>query len=589
VRVLVLALIVGVAALLHGYLALRSPVPWAFPDELRYSELAKSLADGGLPKIRDDVTFGFGLGYPLLLAPVWAIFDDVSAAYSAAKLLNALVLALTAVPAYFLALRFLDARRAIVVSALSVCVPSLLYAGTLMTEVALYPTFVLALLAIAVALERPTARAQLAALAAIGLASSVKTLAATLFVAYAVGILLFQWLDTRERESWRERLRSYALTWIALAALLVAGIVAAVLTGSASGVLGAYEANAGRVDPLDMPYWLGVHVAAFDLFLALIPFAATAIVAARGLRGPSEREERLFAVLVLCASASLFLAVASYSSDDETPPFGYASGAGANERASFMLAPLFFVGLLMWLRRPGSVGRLAAVAFTAALLPAVIPLDRFEENGNISIQAFALVPWVRSSLWPLGALVLTFGLAAVMVVASRRARSEILVVGAVAAVLVSVTVIAQPQLELSSERARAAGIGEALTWVDDAVGDDSVSVLWYERPGMDFAEPAARHRVVWLDEFFNRQVGTVFEIGSPMPYGPELEATPVSLEDGAVRLVSGAPAPLGPIVLAPCHVRVVGTPIARDDVTGARLVRVSGVVRVSLSEPGSCP
>ena len=51
-------------------------------------------------------------------------------------------------------------------------IPSMLYAGTLMTEVALYPTFVLALLAITVALERPKPMTQLAALAAIALACS---------------------------------------------------------------------------------------------------------------------------------------------------------------------------------------------------------------------------------------------------------------------------------------------------------------------------------------------------------------------------------------------------------------------------------
>jgi hypothetical protein len=244
----------------------------------------------------------------------------------------------------------------------------------------------------------------------------------------------------------------------------------------------------------------------------------------------------------------------------------------------------------MWLQRPGPVGRLAGVALAAALLSMAIPLDRFEDNGNISIQAFALVPWVGTAFWPVGGILLALGLALVMVVAARRRRAEVLVVGAVAAVLLSVTVIAQSQVQLSSERARAAGMGETLTWIDDAVGkNEDVSILWYERPGSDFVPSAARHRIVWLNEFFNRRVGNVYEVGTPMPYAAELEAIPTTIEGGVVRTRDHVRAELGQYVLAPCHVTIEGTPIAHDERTGAVLYRVPEVVRASASEPGSCP
>jgi hypothetical protein len=100
------------ATTVHLVLALRVPSLWIVPDELRYAELAKSLGDGRLPAIRDEVNFEFGLGYPLLLAPIWAIFEDVAVAYTAAKVLNSVVLGLTAVPAYFLARRFVSERSA---------------------------------------------------------------------------------------------------------------------------------------------------------------------------------------------------------------------------------------------------------------------------------------------------------------------------------------------------------------------------------------------------------------------------------------------------------------------------------------------
>ncbi|MCS7008259.1 MAG: hypothetical protein NZL88_11960 [Gaiellaceae bacterium] len=80
-----LAGIVLVAATVHAAIALRSPSPWIVPDELIYAELAKSLGEGGAPRIRDEVSFDYGLGYPLLLAPIWTAFDHVPTAYAAAK------------------------------------------------------------------------------------------------------------------------------------------------------------------------------------------------------------------------------------------------------------------------------------------------------------------------------------------------------------------------------------------------------------------------------------------------------------------------------------------------------------------------
>jgi hypothetical protein len=77
---LVLGATVAIAAIVHAALALRSLAPWIVVDELIYSELAKSLGDGRLPKVRGEVTFEWGLGYPALLAP-----DLVVTSYSDAR------------------------------------------------------------------------------------------------------------------------------------------------------------------------------------------------------------------------------------------------------------------------------------------------------------------------------------------------------------------------------------------------------------------------------------------------------------------------------------------------------------------------
>lgn len=587
-----LGVIVFGASAVHALLALQIASPWIVPDEIRYAELAKSLGDGKLPAIRDEVTFAFGLGYPLLLAPIWALFEDVAVAYTAAKVLNSVLLGLTAVPAYFLARRFVGERSALVVAALSVSIPSLLYAGMLMTEVALYPAFVLALFAIAVALERPTPATQLAALGAVALASMVKVLAVSLLFGYLAAVLLFHRLDTRRRKQWFDRLCVYWPTWFALTTIAVFGFgLGAAVGRRPTAVLGTYEPFLNSVDVRALPSWMFFHVAAFDFFVAVIPFAATALVIVAGLRRDADRRVRLLAVMSVAMSAPVFAAVAAYSSNPSPSVFGYASGAGANERATFVLAPLVLIGLMVWLRdRPGSRLAVVAVALGAAVLPAAVPLDRFAENV-VKVQAFSLIPWVeaphithgRASL-----LVASLALGGIFLsLALVRAR-DVAFVAPVAAAFIAATMVAQTFIEITSEWTRLVGVGGSPSWVDRAVQRESVSVLWYERPGRPWVPLAPRHRIVWLSEFYNRNIGSVYELGSPMPYGIDLPSTRVRLAGRLVVLDDGRPAAMGRFVLAPCYVHVDGEPVARNTATGAAVYRVRGAVRATVSEPREC-
>ena len=54
--------------------------PWIMVDELIYSELAKSFASGGHFLVRDHSTAAYGVVYPVLISPAWAIFKAVPAA-----------------------------------------------------------------------------------------------------------------------------------------------------------------------------------------------------------------------------------------------------------------------------------------------------------------------------------------------------------------------------------------------------------------------------------------------------------------------------------------------------------------------------
>ena len=583
----VLGITVAFASVLHAALAVRLSSPWIVPDELIYAELAKSLGGGGLPTIRDEFSLAYGLGYPLLLAPVWAIFDDVTTALVVAREVNAVIMSLTAVPAYLLARRFVEPRAALIVAALAVVVPSMVYASTLVTEVALYPAFVLALLAIAASLERPTGANQVFVFGAIALAASIKMLAAVLVVAYVGSVALFHWLDTRDASAWRARMRPYLPSWIALAGIAVLGGAAALaMAASPLDALGAYSVVLGNVDPLVVPWWMLLHVAELDLYVAVIPFAATVGVVWRGVRRSADPRERLFVALLIPASLALIAVVAAFASTpfpgaDEYPE----NVARLHERSTFVLAPLLFVGLVLAVTsRPRTRRLLVVTGVIAAGLPAVIPLDDFVENANF--QAPGLVPWAEARAvlaWPIGCLVVTGILAAIYVL---RARVTV-IVAAMSVMFLTAMLVAHGSMKFSSDWARSWTWGVEANWIDHAAGDSTVSVLWAEREGDRFVLPVGRHRVLWVGEFFNRRVGPVYELGAPLPYG--LPSQPVRrLADGRIVLEDGRPMPLTDLVFAPCHVHVSGTVLARDRLTGAALTRVATPVRATVTAPGRC-
>ena len=75
------------------------------------------------------------------------------------KAINAFVVSLAAIPAYFLARRVLPTGLSLLAAVLAVALPSLAYAGQVMTENVFYPLFLCVTLVLVLTLERPTRRA----------------------------------------------------------------------------------------------------------------------------------------------------------------------------------------------------------------------------------------------------------------------------------------------------------------------------------------------------------------------------------------------------------------------------------------------
>jgi len=563
------AAIVAFSALVQLRFGRVIPVPWIVPDELYYAELARSIGDGGLPALAGDATFGYGVLYPLLLAPVYALASDQESAYAAAKALNAVLMSLAAVPAYLLARRFVSRGNALLVALLSVALPSLAYASVLMTENAFYPVFLLAMLAVVRALDRPSAGRQLAVLGAAGLLATVRPQGGAVLGAYSGSVLLLAWL--RRRAGLPGGLAAFKVTWLAFGAIGLTVIAALLARGSA--VLGPYASAVGDLELAEVPRWVWLHLAGLDLYLAVVPALATTVVVARGLTRTARARDRLLAAVVVPATAVTVGLVSVYATAVDL------NGREVlNERNLFFLAPLYLIGLLRWIEL--GLPRSPAVVATAvglAVLPATIPFSHLAYN--VRFQALALVPWSESKLegsavW-IVVLALSLALATLGLVAARRAAL------ALVAVLWLAFLVVGGFARLSMERAAAwterVGAGSPPGWVDRAVPTGDVVGLWL-RPGI-------QPRVLQLAQVFNARVESVLTVGEEPGLFVGEQAASLGA-DGTVR-VGGVPAAV-PLVLVPCPLDVQGWVVARDAATGALLVRTAGTVTL-IGKDRRCP
>ena len=120
-----LAGLVVLSMLIRYGVGSRLVAPWIVVDEIIYAELARGIASGdGLTVRGEPAGLGYGVVYPLLISPAY-LLDSLTAAYAAAKAINAVLISLAALPAYFLARRVLTPGFAVLVAVLTVAVPSL--------------------------------------------------------------------------------------------------------------------------------------------------------------------------------------------------------------------------------------------------------------------------------------------------------------------------------------------------------------------------------------------------------------------------------------------------------------------------------
>ena len=280
-------------------------------------------------------------------------------------------------------------------------VPWITLSSFLLTEVAAYPAFVWALLAIQASVARPSVRNDLLAVAAIALA----VLARTQFYALAMVLAAVVIADALVGRRLKAALREH-VTLVAVYAFGAVCALALVVSGHA--LLGTYAQTAkGNPLPPQIIESAPAHVAVVALAGGLLPFLLGGAWAVANLVRAETREARAFAWLTVVAVVVLAVEVASFNLR-----FG---GGLVRERYLFYLTPLFLCAFAAAL----TAARLPRWSLLAPLSILIVgfwraPLPAFEKL-NVDTPASVIYDWLLSTMHGTGGARLALILCAVVV------------------------------------------------------------------------------------------------------------------------------------------------------------------------------
>jgi hypothetical protein len=346
-------------------------------DELLYERLAISVARSGsvLPHVHGELISNINQLYPLLLSLVYGN-GDVAGSLDDAHLLNAFLMSSTAIPAFLLARAVLGRPLvAVAVAVLSVCVPWIVLSSFLLTEVAAYPAFVWAVLAITYAVARKQVAYDALAVLAIAIAVTARTQFLLLFGVLPVAVLAEAVLaelqaGARGFDTAHRALRALLRTrkpLLAFYSLAVAFLIALVAAGEGSELFGTYDAAANGLDvSARLLKLFAAHLAIMSLTFAVLPFLVGLAWMLARYRPSAPPQERAFAVVALTTVLAMTLEVASFNER-----FGQAL---VKDRYLFYIAPLVLV------------------AFAAALVSKSLPRAALVVPTAVCALGFAWAP-----------------------------------------------------------------------------------------------------------------------------------------------------------------------------------------------------
>jgi hypothetical protein len=578
----VLAGAMGLAFALYATLVASVAGPRVFLDELIYLDAANALADGQGLAVRGDA-YHFAPLYPMILSPLFALLDRETA-YEAARLVNVVLFVLAAVPIYLLARRVLPRWSSVVAAALALAIPSTMYASVVMSESLGYALACTAMLAVVLAVERPTVGRQAGALGVMTLAFLARPQFVVLFVAYGLALLLAPSVLGRGRSKLRCSIRrfwpSLGFATLALAAVVARWIAAGEPPSSA---LGAYSALWDTYSPLAVARQLVYEGGLLLLYVGVIPVVVSVVAISSLLRhGRSgSPPHAALALLFLFVNSGALLVAALFDTTEH-------SLGRLHDRYVFYVAPLWFVLLLAWVHEGAPRPRIAAAAgaILALALGLSFPASVFDiDDGGQLFDGVATTTWAALAeiagdpgTGTLVATVVTVVLVLAVLTFLLPRRLAVIAPSLVAVWLVVAVAFTWASASEAARDRRAEWYvpGESRAWVDDSVpADASVALLYVScERAVSLGRWQRTVNSLLQTEFFNASVGRVLNVGG------NDESTIRVDRSGAIRLRdSGREVSAGYVVAQP------GAPVIGERValgTAARLVlwRVAGTLRL---------
>ena len=377
-------------------------------------------------------------------------------------------------------------QSAALVGALSAFIPSVLLSGTLLIEVVALSVFLLALLAMVASLQEPSRRNQLLAIGGIALACLAKPLSVVLAPAYVLAVMHLGLLDRRSGGTVRARLRLHATSLGALGGGAAVAIVGPLCSVTPMRSSGSTVSLSGNIDVSGTLVWLVWHLAGLDLYVAVVPFAASLVLIALAVvrtstpvwrvRRPCRMDDRRDAprdrgVLVEAAGGGRRV----HPERGAAPRAQHVRPGPDPPRRARALPRAATARCRRWLH--------ASSLAVAVALPLLFPLERLLRHATL--QALVVIPWTAGGierLWPLTFLPLAAVAAAVVLFGppERLARRAWTIVGVVFAftTLSAHASMTHPEGGPSSTL----GIGSDTRWIDHAVPRGTeVTALWVGR------------------------------------------------------------------------------------------------------------
>lgn len=501
------------------------------PDEAIYAERAIGFWRHWTLPVLHGQGAGYSVLYPILAGIPFAT-GSVARGYASLKLLQALVVSLTAVPIFWYGRRFMSNGAALLAGALALSSPLLVYSGLVMTEVLYYPLAALALLAIAHAVETGRLRHQAVAFALIAACVLTRVQAVVLVGVFAAAALVDAGFGREPR-----RLR---LFWPVWAVIVFVGLTVVAYPG----LFGAYAGTLSGGYPVARSVRLVYdHLAYIALEVAIAPFAALLVLAALAAGG-RERDPRARSVIAvaLCATLLVSLQVGLFAARFAPHLLGRDLAA---------LPPILFVVFALWLDR--GCPRPKVVASAVVLVTAAIVLGASWNTLTAGValpdtMGIAIFQEVRFAQ---PATLVAIGAAATLLLFRFLPRRAWIVLPAtVLAILVGSSVAASNRVALNVHYAQRALVGSPRTWIANTTSDP-VTYL--------YNGDVESWNVVWQQRFWNPNIDDVVSLAPSFVPGPLPSSSQIRIPDSGRLPIHTR------YVVANDRDTLVGTPVAHQD------------------------